>query len=170
MNNCEFAGDIATIRDIEDCIRATKKYTEGVNTIRKHHPVQGEDFPSKKFCKHYEIYPEIEITWNMGAGDAIDLLWGDVLMVELVFDYDYRVDKASVFIKGHQAQLEVLLVGIPELCDLLKPEMATNGYKDAVTSAIKKARSFTRKHHDKPVTPPRLIDKIVDYLTPRGKN
>ena len=49
----EFNGNILDVRAVEDSIRATRKYTEGVKTIFKKHPVQGMDFPSpvlKLYC------------------------------------------------------------------------------------------------------------------------
>lgn len=176
-NGYEFWGNVTVIRDIEDCIRSTKKYTEGVKTLHTQHPVQGADFPSRKFCKIYEVYPEMEISSKMGAGDAIDLLWGDTPCVSVIFNYDYRTGKASVCIDDRMGMLEMLLLGIPRLCELLDPAMTTNGHREMVTGIIIKTQNVIRekeiterassvatltapkKHH--------LLDKLVDFITPR---
>ena len=108
MSDYEFKSTIMQIRAVEDCIRATKKYTEGIETVRKHHPIQGEGFPSRMFCKYYEVYPEMDITWEMKADKAIDWLWGDTKHINLVFKYDYRVNQASLtVIHGNGALLEL---------------------------------------------------------------
>jgi hypothetical protein len=108
MSDYEFKSTIMQIRAVEDCIRATKKYTEGIETVRKHHPIQGDGFPSRMFCKFYEVYPEMDITWEMKADKAIDWLWGDTKHINLVFKYDYRVNQASLtVIHGNGALLEL---------------------------------------------------------------
>jgi hypothetical protein len=73
----EYTGSITEIRAVEDCIRATKKYTEGV--MSKKHPqlIQGEDFPSRVLHKHYEFYP-------------------DTPCIRMSFRYDYRINKATI--------------------------------------------------------------------------
>lgn len=99
-NRSEFRGTIIAIRAVEDCIRATKKYTEGVGTMRTKHPVQGEgQFPSKKFVKYYEVYPEVEVSWDMPADVAIDWLWGETPCIDVLFNYDYRVNRAEVVVR-----------------------------------------------------------------------
>ncbi len=112
-NGSEFAGNIESVRAVEDCIRATKKYTEGIGTMRKHHPIQGEDFPSKVFCKYYEVYPEIELSWDMPAGVALDWLWQDTLCLDVMFKYDYRANKASVTIRDGEKAIKELSKSIP---------------------------------------------------------
>ena len=98
----EYKGTIIGIRAIEDSIRASKKYTEGIATMRKQHPIQGDEFPSKVFCKYYEVYPELKepISWDMSARTAYNgLLWGEAKRVDIVFYYDYRDNKASIKVK-----------------------------------------------------------------------
>jgi hypothetical protein len=95
----EYAGNITEIRAVEDCIRATKKYTEGV--LSKKHPqqIQGEDFPSRTLHKHYEYYPNVpEISWSMPVNTAIDWLYSDTPCVKLSFRYDYRTNQATVIV------------------------------------------------------------------------
>jgi len=96
-------GNIGQIRAVEDCIRATKKYTEGAFTARKQHPVQGQDFPSRVLTKIYEVYPETEISWNMPVNTAMDWLWCDTPCVMVTFFYDYRSNNAHVDIEGDDA-------------------------------------------------------------------
>ena len=109
----ETSSNIANIRAVEDCIRATRKYTEGIGTMRKKHPIQGADFPSKVFCKYYEVYPETEISWDMPAGVALDWLWGETPRVDVVFKYDYRANKASVLVADGATALKELRKNIP---------------------------------------------------------
>ncbi len=95
----EYTGSITEIRAIEDCIRATKKYTEGV--LSKKHPqqIQGEDFPSRVLHKHYEYYPNVaEISWNMPVNTALDWLFAGTPCIKMSFRYDYRVNQAVVYI------------------------------------------------------------------------
>lgn len=109
----EYAGNITCIRAVEDCIRATHKYTEGIGTIRKHHPIQGEDFPSRSFCKFYEVYPGIDLSWDMPADEAIDWLWGDKRCINVMFKYDYRTNKASFTVKTGNGTVRELVKTIP---------------------------------------------------------
>ncbi len=115
----ETASNIAGIRAIEDSIRATRRYTEGIGTMRKKHPIQGEEFPSKVFCKYYEVYPETEIYWDMPAGVALDWLWGETPKVDVLFKYDYRSNKASVLVTDGPTALKELEKGIPGFSEAL---------------------------------------------------
>lgn len=109
----EITSNIACIRELEDCIRVTKKYTKGAFRKAAVHPIQGEDFPSKVLTEYYEVYPTLEVSWNMPAGKAIDWLWGDIRHIDVHFKYDYRVNVASMLVKdGHQA-VDELCKGIP---------------------------------------------------------
>ena len=83
------------------------------------HPIQGNGFPSKVFCKYYEVYPNTEISWNMPAGVAIDWLWGDVLCIDVLFKYDYRANKASVVMKNGSESVKELAKTIPGFSDAL---------------------------------------------------
>lgn len=109
----EFVGAIMAVRAVEDSIRATQKYTEGVTTLKVQHPIQGDDFPSKKFCKYYEVYPNVDVS-NMSFSTMLEWLTGYTHCVDVKFNYDYRVNKASVIIQdGHDAVSE-LTRSIPE--------------------------------------------------------
>ena len=115
----EFKGNIVAIRAVEDCIRATKKYTEGVGTMREKHPIQGEGFASKVFCKYYEVYPDVELSWDMPAGVALDWLWGETSCLDLIFKYDYRSNKATLTVKGGNGAVKELAGKIPDFSELL---------------------------------------------------
>lgn len=115
----EFKSTIINIRNIEDCIRATKKYTEGIGTMRKQHPIQGTEFPSKVFCKYYEVYPDMNITWDMPAGKAADWLWGETDHYDLIFKYDYRTNTAELTVINGNGALNKLKQSIPGLKDAL---------------------------------------------------
>lgn len=108
----EFTGTILAVRAIEDCIRASKKYTEGISTVKRRHPVQGEDFPSKVFCKYYEVYPDVEISWDMPVSVTVDWLWGETLCIDITFHYDYRANKASLTL-GDYRDIKKLQEAIP---------------------------------------------------------
>ncbi len=116
----EFPGNIIAIRSIEDCIRVTKKYTEGIRTMRKTHPIQGGDFPSAVFCKYYEVYPEMEVGLDMAVSDFIDWVWGDTPCIDVMFHYDYRANKASMVIRDGFDAVKQLTKSIPGFGDILK--------------------------------------------------
>lgn len=133
----KFSGNIESVRAIEDCIRATKKYTEGINTMRRHHPIQGEDFSSKAFTKYYEVYPKIEISWNMPVNTAIDWLWCDTPCINLVFYYDYRNNNAYVTVKNGDGAVKELVDNIPNIGKALEKmaeEIGKHPHSDMVMS------------------------------------
>ena len=127
----EYTGSIVEIRSIEDSIRATKKYTEGIGTMRKKHPIQGEEFPSKVFCKYYEVYPTTELSWDMPVGVALDWLWHDVPCVDVMFKYDYRVNKASVAVTAGLGAIRELRNAIPNFREALARVAASSNGKSA---------------------------------------
>lgn len=116
----EFHGNIIAIRSVEDCIRATRKYTEGIQTIRKTHPVQGGDFPSQVFYKYYEVYPDMEVGLDMAVNDFFDWLWGETNCIGVMFHYDYRINKASVLVRDGDSVVKKLIESIPGFGDALK--------------------------------------------------
>jgi len=122
-NGCEYVGKIPLIRAVEDSIRATKKYTEGIRTMRTHHPIQGEEFPSKVFCKYYEVYPAVNIRggafWDLPVGVALDWLWRDTPCIDVIFKYDYRENKASILIEDGTVAVKALANAIPKFSDTL---------------------------------------------------
>ena len=118
-NGVEYAGNIIGVRAVEDCIRATRKYTEGVGTMRTKHPVQGEEFRSKVFVKYYEVYPDTELSWDMPAGVAIDWLWGETACIDVTFKYDYRANKASVMVRDGPDAVKELARAIPDFSEML---------------------------------------------------
>lgn len=113
----EFVGSILAVRAVEDTIRATKKYTEGVRTILTKHPVQGTDFPSHVLTKIYEVYPDLDIEQKKPVWDAIidfsDWLWGDTPHIDVSFKYNYQRNKAIVIIHGGNGVVKLLGGGIP---------------------------------------------------------
>lgn len=111
----EYTGNILAVRAVEDCIRVTKKYTKGIFKIREHHPVQGEEFPSRVVTEYYEVYPEMEISWNMLATDAWMWVWGDTPCIDVRFWYDYRKDAAGFSVRGNNNTVKELTDGIPGL-------------------------------------------------------
>jgi len=121
----EFSGNIINIRAVEDAIRASKQYTEGISTMWRRHPdpIKGNGF-SRVFHKHYEVYPGVEINWNMPANVAIDWLWGDTPRVDVIFRYDYRVNKASVVVKNGPLAVKELARTILGFSDALARAVA----------------------------------------------
>jgi len=108
-----YKSNILLVRDLEDTIRATRKYTKGAFSKAVSHPIQGEQFPSKVLTEYYEVYPDLEIGWDMRAGDAWAWVWGDVVHIDMIFLYDYRDNKAKVTIHGGKDAMEKLKEGIP---------------------------------------------------------
>lgn len=109
----EFKCGILPARELEDTIRATRKYTKGAFARAQQHPVQGSEFPSKVLTEYYEVYPELELDWDMSATDAWAWVWGDVTHVDITFLYDYRCNKAKVTIHGGPGAVRLLSHGIP---------------------------------------------------------
>jgi len=118
-NKSEFKGNILSVRAVEDSIRATKKYTEGVRTMFKKHPVQGTDFPSPVFCKHYEVYPDMEVSWDMPALKAIDWLSCETECIDVMFHYNYRLNKAFIEVRDGAEAVKKLANAIPGFADAL---------------------------------------------------
>ena len=104
-------GSIQQIRMLEDCIRATSRYTEGIFTEQKEHPIQGKEFASKAFCKVYEVYPDNEIpTFDSSIADLGNFL-SNIRKLTVKFFYDYRSNKATV--KTENNGIDVLEKVIP---------------------------------------------------------
>ncbi|MDD5220910.1 MAG: hypothetical protein PHV11_10110 [Candidatus Bipolaricaulis sp.] len=127
MKDTTFSGNIVDIRAIEDCIRATRKYTEGIGTMRFKHPVQGEDSHSRVFCKYYEVCPDTEVHWDMPAGTALEWVTGKVKLVDIRFYYDYRANKASVIVCDGDKNIDELSAKIPRFKELLAAVSGSNG-------------------------------------------
>jgi len=117
----EYKTNILAARDLEDTIRATKKYTQGAFArVQKHPtPIQGEQFPSRVLTEYYEVYPDLEVGWDMRAGDAWAWVWGDVVHIDMTFLYDYRYNKAKVTVHGGRDAVEKLEAGIPAFKEAL---------------------------------------------------
>lgn len=115
-----YYGNIIDVRALEDCIRATRKYTEGIRTMRKAHPIQGEELPSRDFRKYYEVYPNLDVGWDMPAGRAIDWLLGEYECIDVMFHYDYRANKASILVRDGIEAVRKLVGSIPGFGDALR--------------------------------------------------
>jgi len=125
----EFVGTIPTVRDAEDCVRATKKYTKGAFRKPVVHPVQGEDFPSRTLTEYYEVYPDLEVGWDMDARDAWAWVWGDAAHIDVLFQYDYRTNRGRIIVHGNSGIVSVLKSGIPGLGDALA-RITENGKRE----------------------------------------
>ena len=115
----EYTGCILEVRAVEDTIRATKKYTKGAFSRTIRHPIQGEDFPSKMLSEHYEVYPEMEVSWDMPASEAWAWVWGDTPHIDVRFDYIYQSNKGRVIIFGNDGVVDMLREGIPNFKEAL---------------------------------------------------
>jgi hypothetical protein len=139
----EYTGNIVSVRAVEDSIRVTRKYTEGIGTIRKQHPIQGEDSPSRMFCKYYEVYPDTKIDWNMPVGQAVQWLMMEVPMIDVMFLYDYRCNKATVIIKDGEEAVAKLIKCIPlfgvRLSEVSDGHVVLNDPLKVVTEPIRQA-------------------------------
>jgi len=128
----EFVGGIMAVRDVEDTIRATKKYTKGAFSKPAQHPIQGGDFPSRVLTEYYEVYPDMDIDQRMPIWDAMyavaDWLWGDTPHIDVLFKYNYIRDKAIVVIRGGNGVVKLLGDGIP-------------GFEDALAKVVENGNS-----------------------------
>lgn len=119
----EYEGTILQVREVEDCIRATKKYTKGAFQRPAKHPVQGEAFPSKVLTEYYEVYPNLDLDEVMPLWDAImvtsNWLWGDIPRVEVRFYYNYLRNRAMMIVQGGKSDVGMLADGIPGISPLL---------------------------------------------------
>jgi len=122
----EFAGDILSVRVIEDCIRVTRKYTKGAFRRSVIHPIQGEDFPSRVLTEYYEVYPDMELGWDMPASDAWTWILGDTPHIDVYFHYNYTTNKAKMIVHGDNGVVQDLVKGIPGL-DSALTNITSNG-------------------------------------------
>lgn len=116
----EFAGSILAIRAIEDCIRSTNKYTKGVFRRKVEHPIQGAEFPSRVITEYYEVYPDMELSWDMPASDAWAWVWGDTPHVDVWFHYNYNKNSARMEVGGNNGVVEMLKGGVPGLAEAME--------------------------------------------------
>ncbi len=122
----EYVGTIPLVRDVEDSIRATKKYTKGAFTSpHKRLPVQGSELPSRVLTEYYEVYPDVDVSWDMSANDAWAWVWGDVLHVDVLFKYNYPANKAWITIHGGNGVILKLVKEIPGFGDALDKVVST---------------------------------------------
>lgn len=128
------AGTVPEIRHMEDAIRATGKYTEGLLTLRSKHPaivMRQSNAPSPVFVKCYEVYPDTDINEKLPMGQAVDRamnwLWADVDCVKVRFWYNYRTGQATVEIKGGEKAARKLKAKIPGFWTELKMESRMRG-------------------------------------------
>lgn len=110
----KYNGDIMAIRSIEDTIRATKKYTKGAFLKPAKHPIQGEEFPSKVVTEYYEVYPDMEIGWDMSIIDATFWLAGETPHIDVIFRYNYSNNRAEMIVHGSNGVVKMLKDGIPD--------------------------------------------------------
>jgi hypothetical protein len=119
----ELSSSIQTVTEIEDCIRASKKYTKSLFSRKTPLPTQGDTFPSHVVTEHYEVYPDLNIEEQKSFWDAAltmsDWLWGDILHIDVTFKYNYNSNKAWIEVYGGAPAVTVLTKGIPGLGPLL---------------------------------------------------
>jgi hypothetical protein len=91
----EFTGWVTQVRAVEDVIRASKKYTKVISPSRNTHPIQGDEFAGRVVTEKYEVYPDVKVEWDMPALKAwASLVFAETKMIDVVFHYDYRNNKA----------------------------------------------------------------------------
>lgn len=116
----EYIGDIMDVRTVEDCIRATRKYTKSVFKKSITHPIQGEAFPSRVLTEYYEVYPDLELSLDMVAADAWAWVLGERTHIDVYFRFNYLVNKAWLTIQGGNGSVESLGQGIPGFREALE--------------------------------------------------
>lgn len=120
-----YTSNIMAARAVEDCIRNSRKYTKMAFSKPVQHPVQGE-FSSRLITEHYEVYPEMEMGWNMLAADAWAWMRGDTPKVDVWLKYDYRDNTARIIIGGGDKTADLLKEGIQGLADAMKHTARSN--------------------------------------------
>ena len=123
----EFQGSIDSVRMAEDCIRATRKYTKGAFSRPVKHPLQGEEFPSRTLTEYYEVYPDLDLSWDMSAFDAWVWVWGDTPRIDVVFKYSYPTNKAWVIVADGARAIRKLEEAIPGLEEALGKVVESDG-------------------------------------------
>ena len=113
MARNEYVGTILAVRAVEDTIRSTRKYTKGAFKSPVQHPIQGGEFPSRVLTEYYEVYPDTELGWDMPASEGWAWVWGDTPHIDVLFKYNYQIDKAIVVIHGGNGVVKLLGEGIP---------------------------------------------------------
>jgi len=117
-SGCIITGNIDDISEIENCIRKTKKYTKGAFRKRIDYPIQGEEFPSKMHSDYYEVYPDVEVRdgaiWDLAASVAWAWVWGDVRHIDVIFQYDFRANEASMMVRDGPDAVKELVAAIPK--------------------------------------------------------
>jgi len=100
---------------------------ESFKTMGAVHPTQA-DWPSRKFAKHYEVYPDTELSWDMPLGKAVNWAMGaDV--VEVVFRYDYRCNAATVEVYGGPETVKMLATKVPGFSECVARVIVAGGEK-----------------------------------------
>jgi hypothetical protein len=142
----EFTGDIMSIRAVEDCIRASRKYTECLFTkVNKHpEPIQGEEFPSRVLTKNYEVYPDVEAGWNMSIIDAAFWLADRPGHIDVRFSYSYTLNRGRVVIYGSDNVVQLLKDSVPNLEDALT-KLCPNGVPPPPTTDVVGVDATTKR-------------------------
>jgi hypothetical protein len=92
-------GNIESIRNVEDCIRATKRYV--IKMKKGNHPIQGDE-PTSNFTIDYTVYLTSDESKLMNSnvsliGEYVKLYnWFISPSVDVHFTYDYRVNSAEI--------------------------------------------------------------------------
>lgn len=108
-----YRGSLIDIRDLEDSIRISKKYTKVLfNKKGTEIKIQGDDFPSRTLTEHYEVYPDLVISMDMKATDMWKWVWGDLVCIRVDFTYHYNDNKGRVVIHGKNGVVQSLAKGI----------------------------------------------------------
>ena len=150
----KYTGSIAQVRAVEDCIRATRRYAEGMQMRPVTHPVpvQGGEFPSVVFTKHYEVFPDYEIGWDMPVGTALNFLLNPLIpRIEVVFKYSYRDNTAYVLLSPRAvARLGETIPGLSTTLDKIrsqepgKPEQPAHTTTEARIRAMQRAKQIAQ--------------------------
>jgi hypothetical protein len=118
-------GDIDSVRDVEDCIRATKRYA--VRMKKSNHPIQGEEEPTSNFTIDYTVYIADDDTKLMNPnrpfiGEYIKLYnWFISPSIEVHFTYDYRSNSAEIRCKKEDIEeLKEVIPGFQSKVSIIK--------------------------------------------------
>jgi len=122
-------GTIIEIRELENCIRATNRYTEFLFTEKHPKDTQGAGLPCMAFTRPLEVYLDAEFkdfNWNADFYELVKNRW-DWLRSKAVivrFWYDYRDNKARMDVHSQNTlnRLAAIIPGFERLADYVRKD------------------------------------------------
>jgi hypothetical protein len=128
----KITGTIESVKAIEEAIKATKKAKLFYNGGKQGKGVLGKEFNSQYYSMIYELYPDINFTFDSNYTIDDALRWLVTEGIAIRFLYDYRNNEARI--KFNTLKYDKLKLHIPNFDILLgKVRWSNNGFnKEAI--------------------------------------